>query len=160
MEWIMKFWCTMTLCCTFTFRGLMSLICMRNLMKLYPKLDPRVGFRKVFIPCNFHHRLKTLQKVEVLYLKSPSPNCIVCLSSLSAHSNLVSSLKNSLDLSYISCFISLPTGSSFTWSSKGHGNVAAWNVLRGTGAYFAVAHVSSHAGNEHQLKWLKWKKKS
>lgn len=75
----------------------------------------------------------------------------------STHSNLVLSLKNSLDLSYISCFISLPTGSSFAWLSQGHGNVAAWNVLRGTGAYFTRTYSKSLWKS---AKWLKWKNKS
>lgn len=57
----------------FRFRGLMSLICWSaHITKWSSTL-----VRTVIIPCNFHHRLKTLQKVEVLYLNSPSPNRIV-----------------------------------------------------------------------------------
>lgn len=79
----------------------------------------------------------------------------MCLPSPSTRSNLVSSLKNSLDLSYISCFIPLPTGSFFTWSSQGHGNVAAWNVLPGNRSEL---HCSKSLWK--WAKWLKWKNKS
>lgn len=100
--------------------------------------------------------------MQVWYLSSPSLPWIpspACLSSTSAHFNLVSSLKIIPSATRISHVLFLvPAGCSVTWSSPGHADVATSKCpLRNHSALCSSPCCSTRRA---AAKWLKCKNKS